>query len=106
MNRRSFFSLIAGAVGGVYASFAGNKPDYRSESYTKRSGTEFICKSRCNCPEQRLAEIAVDKILVVCPNHPPYWLDVISNKQYAFSGWRDDGGYDHDEIVKWIKNDR
>lgn len=39
-----------------------------------RSGTKFICKSRCNCSGQRLTGHK-DRIIVACPNHKPYYVN-------------------------------
>lgn len=39
----------------------------------KRSGTQFVYNSRCNCPEQRMIQNG-SRIIIACANHEPYFL--------------------------------
>lgn len=49
----------------------------------KRYGTEFICKARCDCKEQRLLNVnsSSERIMVLCPYHPPYWVNSDGTKE-------------------------
>lgn len=67
MNRRNFFKTVTGFVAGVFALVVPKAVG------SKRSGTKFIYNTRCNCPEQRLIQNG-DRVIVVCPNHEPYFL--------------------------------
>jgi hypothetical protein len=97
MNRRSFFKTITGLVGGVVAAFVPGetkvfgackeKPmtateilNRRREANERRSSTEFVCHTRCNCPEQQIHEYG-ERILVTCPNHPPYYINEDGTKE-------------------------
>lgn len=53
------------------------------EKFDAAEATEFICKSRCNCREQRVTEVC-DRIMVLCPNHPPYWVNKDGSKESVF----------------------
>jgi hypothetical protein len=100
MNRRSFFQLITGAVAGVYASCVSQAKGltktkewhhiaktsdglYIDGVLQKRSGTKFVCYGCCNCREQKLMEVN-GRIMVLCPNHPPYFVNGDGTKESVF----------------------
>lgn len=104
INRRTFFSALAGAIGGVFAAFVPKaKPDVMPvfgpddwvdgcdcshcvaahKKAQKRSGTEFVCNFRCNCRTQRLV-LLNDRIMVFCDNHAPYYINDDGKKESVF----------------------
>ncbi len=90
MNRRSFFKMLTGFAGGVFAVFVpkakADKPvrivqsmkavilDSDAVIKMEVPDTEFICNARCNCLRQYLREVD-GRVMVSCEHHPPYYIN-------------------------------